>query len=76
MEVYKSNDMVMNFFYLMKKSWLILSYLNEVGISIGFVMIFFFIFFGWNDIFFLLIYMMFVWVYFRVWVLMVFSNVL
>lgn len=50
--MYKSNDMVMIFFYLMKKSWLILSYLNEVGISIGFVMIFFFIYFGWNDFFF------------------------
>lgn len=70
--------MIWLWFFLIwwKKGWLILSYLNEVGMSIGFVMIFFFIFFGWNDIFFLLIYMMFVWVYFRVWVLMVFSNVL
>lgn len=41
----------MNFFYSMKKSWSILSYLNEAGTSIGSVMIFFSTYSGWNDFF-------------------------
>lgn len=49
LEVYKSNDMAMNFFYSMKKFWSILNYLNEAGTSIGFVMIFFSTYSGWND---------------------------
>lgn len=64
------------FFYSMKKSWSILSYLNEAGTSIGFVMFFFSTYSGWNDFFPSLIYTMLAWVHPRVRVLTVPSNAL